>query len=179
MRLPCSWSDDTLLAAKLLGKCEPATLSPFVLSTGNEQPEKYYARINALRDAGLDIRPANESNFDLGRQETASLHLAHKHQSRDENLNRYTNPVRKKHFKVLRRLEQKLQPVFEAAGNAPWSEQRKNYIGRAKIKEILELRSQGVKIAEIARKIVVSPSTIYRHLPQDSVGNDEAVTKDQ
>ena len=83
------------------------------------------------------------------------------------------------YFRVLRRLEQKLQPVFDAAGNAPWSEQRKNYIGRSKIKEIIELRSQGVKIAEIARKIGVSSSTIYRHLPQDLVGNDEVATKDQ
>jgi predicted DNA-binding transcriptional regulator AlpA len=36
-----------------------------------------------------------------------------------------------------------------------------------------------VKIAEIARKIGVSSSTIYRHLPQDLVGNDEVATKDQ
>lgn len=74
-----SWSDDALQAAKLLGKGEPATLSPFDVSTGNEQPEKYYARINALRDAGLDIRPANESNFDLGRQDL-SRDIASSHQ---------------------------------------------------------------------------------------------------
>ncbi len=126
---------------------------------------------NSLRDTSANFVRR------IGGEETASLHLAHKHQSRDENLNRYTNPVRKKHFKVLKRLEQKLQPVFEAAGKAPWSEQRKNYIGRAKIKEILELRSQGIKIAEIARKLGVSPSTIYRHLPPG--GNVEATDKDE
>ena len=95
------------------------------------------------------------------------MHLAHKHQSRDENLNRYTNPVRKKHFRVLRRLEVKLQAVFDAAGVEPWADPKKNYIGLTKIKQIVELRSQGTKIAEIARKLGVSAATVYRYLPKE------------
>ena len=118
---------------------------------------------NSLRDTSANMVRR------IGGEETASLHLAHKHQSKDENLNRYTNPVRKKHFKVLRRLEQKLQAVFDAAGTDPWAEPKKNYIGLTKIKQIVELRSQGVKIAEIARKLGVSAATIYRHLPKESL----------
>jgi len=97
------------------------------------------------------------------------LHLAHKHQSRDENLNRYTNPVRKKHFRVLRRLEVKLQAVFDAAGVDPWADPKKNYIGLTKIKQIVELSSQGTKITEIARKLGVSAATVYRYLPKESL----------
>jgi len=109
---------------------------------------------NSLRDTSANFVRR------IGGGETASLHLAHKHQSTDDDLNCYTNPVRKKHFKVLRRLEQKLQAVFNAAGSEPWADQSKNYIGRAKIKEIIQLRSQAIKIAEIARKIGVSTTTI-------------------
>lgn len=118
---------------------------------------------NSLRDTSANMVRR------IGGEETASLHLAHKHQSRDENLNRYTNPVRKKHFRVLRRLEVKLQAVFDAAGADPWADPKKYYIGLTKIKQIVELRSQGTKIAEIARKLGVSAATVYRYLPKESL----------
>jgi len=123
---------------------------------------------NSLRDTSANLVRR------IGGEETASLHLAHKHQSKDENLNRYTNPVRKKHFRVLRRLEQKLQVVFDAAGADCWADPKKNYIGLAKIKQIVDLRTQGVKIAEIARKLGVSAATVYRHLPKEE--HEEAAT---
>lgn len=126
---------------------------------------------NSLRDTSANFVRR------IGGGEMASLHLAHKHQSTDDDLNRYTNPVRKKHFKVLRRLEEKLQAVFSAAGSEPWDDQPKNYIGRAKIKEIIELRSQGIKIAEIARKLGVSTTTIYRHIPKKTKTIDDTAIK--
>lgn len=116
---------------------------------------------NSLRDTSANFVRR------IGGEETASLHLAHKHQSKDENLNRYTNPVRKKHFRVLRRLEQKFKVVFDAAGVDPWADPKKNYIGLAKIKQIVDLRAQGVKIAEIARKLEVSAATVYRHISKE------------
>lgn len=75
-----TWSDDTLQSAKAIGKGEPAFMSPFDLSIGNEQAEKYFARISVLREAGLDIRPANESNFSLG-GEDLSKDIDHAHES--------------------------------------------------------------------------------------------------
>lgn len=116
---------------------------------------------NSLRDTSANMVRR------IGGEETASLHLAHKHQSRDENLNRYTNPVRKKHFRVLRKLEEKLQAVFDAVGDDPWADPKKNYIGRTKVKQIIDLRSQGMKIAEIARKLGVSAATVYRYSPKE------------
>lgn len=59
-------------AAKAIRKGEPAILSPFVLSTGSEQAENYFARINTLRDAGIEVRQANESYFDIGQTDLAN-----------------------------------------------------------------------------------------------------------
>ena len=127
-----------------------------------DHPEFPRLPFNSLRDKSANMVRR------LGGEETASLHLAHKHQSKDENLNRYTNPVRKKHFNVLRKLEQKLQPIFEAAGSDPWAVAKRSYIGNAKIKQIVELRSQGVKASVIARKLGVSVATIYRYVSKES-----------
>lgn len=64
---------------------------------------------NSLRDTSANMVRQ------LAGEEVAALHLAHKHQSKDENLRRYTNPVRKPHFKALRRVERRLSAVFMAA----------------------------------------------------------------
>jgi len=101
--------------------------------------------------------------------ETASLHLAHKHQSTDEHLRRYTNPARKKHYKALRKLERMLQPVFDAAGPDPFATQRKNYIGLEKIKQIKQLHGKGVGPSEIAKSLKISTTTVYRYLPKEEV----------
>jgi len=93
------------------------------------------------------------------------LHLAHKHQSKDENLGRYTNPVRKRHFKALRRLERKLSAVFTAAGDAPWVRPSKNYMGRAKAEKVRELRLQGVPPKVIAANLDISVASVHRLAP--------------
>jgi len=101
--------------------------------------------------------------------ETASLHLAHKHQSKDEHLRRYTNPARKKHYKALRKLERMLQPVFDAAGPEPFATQRKNYIGLEKIKQIKQLHGNGIRPTDIAKTLGISTTTVYRYLPKEEV----------
>ena len=77
---------------------------------------------NSLRDTSANLVRQRAG------EEIALLHLAHKHQSRDENLRRYTHPTRKRHFRVLRWLERKLQEVFDAAGPDPWAARSKTYI---------------------------------------------------
>ena len=98
-------------------------------------------------------------------EEVASLHLAHKHQSKDENLGRYTNPIRKRHFKALKRLGRKLSPVFEAAGPEPWVRRAKSYMGQAKVEMVLELRRQGVSPKAIAAKPDISVASVHRIAP--------------
>jgi integrase len=114
---------------------------------------------NSLRDtSGNMIRR-------LAGEELASLHLAHKHQSKDENLGRYTNPVRKRHFKAIRVLERKLESIFEAAGPEPWSRRPKCYMGAAKVKKLLDLRAQGVPPREIAERLDISVASVHRLAP--------------
>ena len=118
---------------------------------------------NSLRDTSAQMVR------DLAGEETASLHLAHKHQSRDENLGRYTNPARKRHFRALRKLESKLQEVLAVLGPDPWTRPAKNYIGLEKIKQIKEMHAQGTPIMVIARTLKVSQGTVYRHLDKEDL----------
>jgi DNA-binding transcriptional ArsR family regulator len=97
-------------------------------------------------------------------EETASVHAAHKHQSKDENLKSYSNPVRRRHFKALRRLEKKLFPVFVAAGAEPFTQPARNLIGLERVKRIKALHEQGTPKAEIARQVGVSQNTVNRHI---------------
>lgn len=118
---------------------------------------------NSMRDtSGQMIR-------DIAGEETASLHLAHKHQSRDENLRHYTNPVRKRHFKALRKMERKLAVVFAALGPELFAERRRNYIGLEKVKQIQELHEKGTPIMAIARQLSISQGTVYRHLAKQPI----------
>jgi hypothetical protein len=118
---------------------------------------------NSLRDtSGNFIRR-------IAGGETASVHLAHKHQTRDENLNRYTNPTRRRHFKALIKLERKLATVFESIENPFPSEQAKvqkeggTNITLGQIRRIRSLAKQGFKKAKIAELVGVSSSTVWRY----------------
>ncbi len=122
-------------------------------------PEFPMLPFNSLRDTSANLVR------ELAGEEIASLHLAHKHQSKDENLGRYTNPVRKKHFKALRRLEHKLSAVFLAAGDSPWVRPTKNYMGRAKAEKVRELRRQGVSPNLIAAELDISVASVHRLAP--------------
>jgi hypothetical protein len=124
-----------------------------------DRPDFPMLPFNSLRDTSANMIRQ------MAGEEVASLHLAHKHQSKDENLGRYTNPVRRKHFKALRRLERKLRPVLEAAGDEPWVRQPKSYMGKAKVQELLKLRRQGMPPKAIAAKLDISVASVHRLAP--------------
>ncbi len=117
---------------------------------------------NTLRDTS-----ANEIRKIAG-EEIASIHLAHKHQSKNENLGRYTNPTRRKHFRAIKRLEQKMQSVFEAVP-IPWQQPKKVYVGLAVQKRIRDMKSEGAKPKDIAKQFGISTMTVYRHLEKEVV----------
>lgn len=121
---------------------------------------------NSLRDTSANFVRR------LAGEEIASVHLAHKHQSKDENLGRYTNPSRRRHSRTLQRLETKLRSVFAAAGPDPFATRQKNYIGLEKIRQIKKLRSEGLGPSEIARSMRISTTTVYRHLPREATRDD-------
>jgi hypothetical protein len=113
---------------------------------------------NSLRDTSSDLIEK------MGGSDFASLHLAHKHLSGDKSLRNYVNPNRKKHFKLIRRLERKMAPIWE--GVDPLVAQPKNYIGFAKIEEIKKLRADGLPQGEIVKKVGVSAATVSKYAPK-------------
>jgi hypothetical protein len=123
-----------------------------------DYPTFRWLPFNSLRDTSANMIRQ------IAGEEVASVHLAHKHQSNDPNLRRYTNPVRKRHFKAIRKLERKLASVFEAAGDDPWQQQRKSYIGRKKAEQLVELYREGVPVRTIAKELGITSSTVYRNL---------------
>ena len=124
-----------------------------------DHPEFPVLPFNSLRDTSSNLIRQ------ISGEEVASLHLAHKHQSKDENLGKYTNPVRKRHFKALRVLERKLESVFTAAGTEPWQRRPKSYMGAAKVKKLIELRERGVSPGEIAKRLDISVASVHRIAP--------------
>jgi len=89
-----------------------------------DHPDFPMLPFNSLRDTS-----ANMVRQLVG-EEVATLHLAHKHQSKDENLGRYTNPVRKRHFKAFRVLERKLEAVFHRRLSLPsWTSRSPRFTG--------------------------------------------------
>lgn len=113
---------------------------------------------NSLRDTSSDMIEK------MGGSDFASLHLAHKHLSGDKSLRNYVNPNRKKHFKLIRRLERKLAPIWE--GVEPLDVKPRNYIGFAKIDEIKRLRAEGLSQVEVAKQVGVSAATVSRYAPK-------------
>lgn len=113
---------------------------------------------NSLRDTSANfIRK-------IAGGEIASIHLAHMHQSKDENLRRYTNEPRKIHWRAIKKLERYLASIFTAAGPEPFGKKIRATIGINKVERIGELRREGMKAPEIASTLHISQATVYRYL---------------
>jgi hypothetical protein len=113
---------------------------------------------NSLRDTSANMIR------EIAGEEVTSMHLTHKHQSEDRNLGSYTNPPLKRLFRAQRKLEQKLQPVFDAAPKEPFAPQMRAYVPRSTIKKIQKMKKEGASISGIARAVKVSRTTVYRHI---------------
>jgi len=109
---------------------------------------------NTLRDTSANMIE------EIAGPEIASIHLTHKHQTKDSNLRRYSNPRRKKLFKAHRILEARLADVFNVA--EAWKERDHQYVTPRQIKRMRELRKQGVPVARIAEEVGVGSTTVYR-----------------
>jgi hypothetical protein len=115
---------------------------------------------NTLRDTSSNMIR------EIAGQEVASMHLTHKHQSEDRNLANYTNPPLKRLFRAQRKLEQKLQTVFDAAPREPFAPQMRAYTPRKTIKKMHKMKGEGASVSEIARAVKVARTTVYRHLKE-------------
>lgn len=143
-----------------------------------DHPEFRRLPFNSLRDTSGDFIRR------IAGGEIASLHLAHKHQTDDENLGRYTNPLRRRHTKAIKRLEEKLATAFaDVADPFPvemtkvQSEGQVPNISPGKIRRIRQLHAQGYKRTKIAELVGVSTQTVYRHCKARSRKASESKTK--
>jgi len=141
----------------------PNLMKRLIERVRKDHPDFRSLPFNSLRDTSANFVRR------IAGAEIASIHLAHKHQSGDENLGRYTNPTRKKHFKALKKLESKLAEVFQAAGSEPFGKVRKTYVGKLTKQRIFELREAGTKVKDIAKKFGIAEGTVYRYLAEAKV----------
>jgi hypothetical protein len=129
-----------------------------------DHPDFRRLPFNSLRDTSANFVRR------ISGEEVASLHLAHKHQSKDENLGRYTNPTRRRHVKALLKLEQKFSKVFDAVVDPFPADQPKvqkqggSNLTLRQIRQIKNLGAQGYKHAKIAEIVGVERVSVWRHL---------------
>ena len=118
----------------------------------------FYSRVICPRLAGAEI---------------ASLHLAHKHQSSDKELACYTNPVRKRHSKTLKKLEAKLEKVVFAEVADPFPVEQETVAQKgggagklppAVIGKIRQMAAAGFKKTKIAEECGTTTKTVWHYL---------------
>ncbi|MGA2255436.1 MAG: helix-turn-helix domain-containing protein [Thermoguttaceae bacterium] len=122
---------------------------------------------NTLRDTSSNMIR------EIAGEEVTSMHLTHKHQSEDRNLGSYSNPPLKRLFRAQRKLELKLQPVFDAAPKEPFAPQMRAYTPRKTVKQIQKMKDEGASVSEIARSVNVARTTVYRHLKESPEAHEE------
>jgi DNA-binding NarL/FixJ family response regulator len=85
----------------------------------------------------------------------------------DELADLYTNRPFGKVFDALRRVEEYLKSVFEAAPGDPFSEaeeRRSLNISLGMVKRIKQLHAEGLGVKEIAQRLRISATTVRYHL---------------
>jgi Phage integrase family len=106
--------------------------------------------------------------LEIADAETASMILAHKTISEDDLLHHYALLPWNKLYAAQKALEEQLASVLGAGGPDPWAEKPRTYIGLAKTKKVVELRSAGVSASVIAQQLRISVPTVYRLLQVSS-----------
>ena len=97
--------------------------------------------------------------------EVAGIFLCHGSPVKSDDLiGLYTDIPFPKVFNAQRRLEEVLQPVFQAAPEDLFSQPTQQYTSLKKIKRIFDLKSDGKSVRQIAEDVGLSKSAVFRHL---------------
>lgn len=112
---------------------------------------------SSLRDSASDlVRQVSDG-------ETAAVFLMHgKPVKQDDLLDLYTKRPFGKVFEALRKVEKKLQPMFEAAPENVTEQPAQQYTPLGKQERIIELKKQGKNVSDIATEVGVSKATVTR-----------------
>lgn len=97
--------------------------------------------------------------------EIAGVFLCHGRPVKNDDLiDLYTDRPFSKVFDALRKLEEKLTPVFDSAPDDLSAQPKQQYTGLKKSKRILELDAEGKTVRQIAEAVGLSKTTVHRHL---------------
>ena len=80
----------------------------------------------------------------------------------------YSNRPFAKLFDALRKIEDELQPLWDAVTD-PFGRYQQQYTSLNKVKQIKAMDQDGVPVAEIAEAVGVSKMTVYRHTKKQGV----------
>jgi len=120
------WDEGTLRAARAIEKGEAATLPRFEFSTGNEAAEKYFTRINALRQAGILAHPSNEFLYETGKQDlVAEIEAGHENLSRVIGIPRATGQTL---HEALRAYQEAIRHEYKESADASLTDNGKKKI---------------------------------------------------
>ena len=104
--------------------------------------------------------------------EAASMILAHGIPSEDKVLSAYVNIPWQKLYEAQKAYGETIRPLLQTEGNA-FEQPPKDYIGKNRALQILELFKSDVPVAQIARKTKVSVMTVYRHVDRAGLRDAE------
>ena len=76
----------------------------------------------------------------------------------------YSNRPFGKVFDAIKKVQEHLKPMFDAAGPSPFTPQPQAYTSRKVRDKMLELREQGKSVREIAAAVKKDKSTVHRYL---------------
>lgn len=141
----------------------------------NQQiPNRFKDLICRVREDNNEIRSLPVSKLrktagDLVRQfsdgETASVFLMHGRPfEQDDLLDQYTRRPFGNVFEAIRKVQDHLQPVFDAAGPTPFDPPPQSYTHRSTIDRIHQLHEVGMPVEKIAKEVKKHPATVYRHI---------------
>jgi hypothetical protein len=80
----------------------------------------------------------------------------------------YSNRPYAKLFETLRKIEDELQPLWDAVSD-PFGRYTQQYTSLSKVRRIKAMDQDGVPVAEIAEAVGVSRMTVYRHTKKQGV----------
>lgn len=141
----------------------------------NQQiPNRFKDLIRRIREDGNEIRDLSFGKLrktagDLVREfsdgETASVFLMHGRPfEQDDLLDVYTRRPFGKVFEAIRKVQDHLQSVFDAAGASPFDPPPQAYTRRSTIDQIRQLYESGTPVEKIAKTVKKHPATVYRHI---------------
>ncbi|WP_417387503.1 tyrosine-type recombinase/integrase [Gimesia sp.] len=116
--------------------------------------------------------------IEMADAEAASMILAHGIPSEDKVLSAYVNIPWQKLYEAQKAYGETIRPLLQTEGNA-FEQPPKDYIGKNRALQILELFKSDVPVAQIARKTKVSVMTVYRHVDRAGLRDAEPFSDEE